>query len=418
MEKYLNKKSELIKFEHIYLDPNNPRLGTDRDVDYSDASSLFDPDRQAEIQEILEDVYKPEELIESILSQGWMPIDNVIVWKHPDHDGAIVVEGNTRILSLRIIREKLVQETKKLDRMTSGGTKRYAKHDIDSQQAKVNQIKTIIQDTDNLQVVTLNASSGLEVEEKLTRLLAVRHINGAKKWSNYAQDLWLLNRYTDLFDKKFPDSDLRWEQEIINQVSSEASISPTQTKRKLLATSCFSHFRAEFEDSLPEGEEFKPTDYYCFELLVQKPFVRKQFQLDGLHLDSEMEKVIFDWIFKHPRGSSAEDNENIFYRHENFAVWDKMSRYDDKHGTNFAMRFNVTDPENTPKMREVEADYLSHMNRSKPQDVLDKLINTLNAVPAESLRTEGEFFKEQLKMLQDQSQRFLDMIEAAEDRNN
>ena len=39
------------------------------------------------------------------------------------------------------------------------------------------------------------------------------------------------------------------------------------------------------------------------------------------------------------------------------------------------------------------------MNRSKPQDVLDKLINTLNAVPAESLRTEGEFFKEQLKML-------------------
>ena len=81
------------------------------------------------------------------------------------------------------------------------------------------------------------------------------------------------------------------------------------------------------------------------------------------------------------------------------------------------MRFNVTDPENTPKMREVEADYLSHMNRSKPQDVLDKLINTLNAVPAESLRTEGEFFKEQLKMLQDQSQRFLDMIEAAEDRN-
>ena len=46
MEKYLNKKSELIKFEHIYLDPNNPRLGTDRDVDYSDASSLFDPDHR------------------------------------------------------------------------------------------------------------------------------------------------------------------------------------------------------------------------------------------------------------------------------------------------------------------------------------------------------------------------------------
>ena len=30
----------------------------------NDASSLFDPDRQAEIQEILEDVYKPEELID------------------------------------------------------------------------------------------------------------------------------------------------------------------------------------------------------------------------------------------------------------------------------------------------------------------------------------------------------------------
>ena len=155
--------------------------------------------------------------------------------------------------------------------------------------------------------------------------------------------LWLLNRYTDLFDKKFPDSDLRWEQEIINQVSSEASISPTQTKRKLLATSCFSHFRAEFEDSLPDGR----NSNQLIIIVLNTSICKKQFQL--LHLDSEMEKVIFDWIFKHPRGSSAEDNENVFYRHENFAVWDKMSRYDDKHGTT-SRCVSVTDPENTPKM--------------------------------------------------------------------
>ena len=92
-----------------------------------------------------------------------------------------------------------------------------------------------------------------------------------------------------------------------------------------------------------------------------------------------------------------------------------MKRYDDKHRTGFASRFDTRNPADAPTMNAVEADYLAHKARRKPQEVLDELIRRLSEIPAESLRTEGEFLKGQLTRARDQCDQFLDMIVSAEE---
>jgi hypothetical protein len=56
-----------------------------------------------------------------------------------------------------------------------------------------------VADADELGVVPFNAATVSELEHKLPRVLAVRHITGAKESGNYTEDLWLLNRYHQVF---------------------------------------------------------------------------------------------------------------------------------------------------------------------------------------------------------------------------
>jgi hypothetical protein len=278
-------------------------------------------------------------------------------------------------------------------------------------------LEGIVADTNQLPVVPLAAGTLAELGHKLPRVLAVRHITGAKGWGNFAQDLWLLKRYEQLFQDKYTEeAPLVWDADLIKQLADEASLTSTEAKRQLRAAMCFSHFDAEFTDRLPEGEEFAPPDYYLFENIVRKPWVRQQLGLgeDDLHLPSWAEEVVFEWVFKKPRPANADDNENVFYRHENAVLWDQIHRYDERHGTAFAARLDVTDPKNVPTMREIEAEYAAHKARKKPQAVLDELLRRLSELPAETLVNEGEFLRAQLQQLHELSAKYLKMLDAVE----
>jgi hypothetical protein len=407
-----------VPFASIYLDPNNPRLGLDDAPGYEDPVPLFDPDLQVTTEQALNRVYDVDSLVTAITGQGWMPIDNIVVWTHPDRqDAHIVVEGNTRTLALRQIRGPILErETKKLSRMEEGKTTGYAEHDIKAQQDLVRRLNQIVVDTEKLAVVPLAARTVGELRRKLPRVLAVRHITGAKEWGNYAEDLWLLQRYQNLFEERHPKrKSLFWDPELIKWVADEASLKSQDAKRKLRAASAFSHFKAEYEDRLPDDDTFSRQDYYLFENIAKKPFLRDQlgFGEDELHLSSTGEEVIFEWIFKHPRPTRAEDNENVFYRHENVLVWDQMKRYDEKHGTGFASRFDVSDYKNVPTMREVEAEWSSHKARKKPQAVIEDLLRRLEELPASALISEGEFLRAQLNRLHEVTGRYIRLMNSA-----
>jgi hypothetical protein len=422
VENFVGKVTK-VPFDSLFLDPNNPRLGqANGGPGYNNPDELFSKERQVALEQLLSKVYDVDRLMTTISGQGWMPIDNILVWAHPDRPNAnVVVEGNTRTLALRQIRGSIIErEQQKLSRMEKGGKAKYAEHDLQEQRDKVRGLEQIVRDTNEIFVAPLAAKSVEELEHKLPRVLAVRHITGTKPWGNFAEDLWFLQRYIQLFeDKHSPSTGMHWDPEIIKRVADEASLTQVEMKRKLRASSAFSHFKAEFEDRLPvvrgKKKEFEPKDYYVFENIVKKPFLRQQLGLedDLLRLPISSEEAIFEWVFKLPRGKTADDNENIFYRQENVLVWDQMYRYDLSNGTNFASRFDVEDPKNAPTMKEVEAEFDAHKLRRKPHAVLEDLLRLLRELSVETLLKEGEFLQRQLEELHSQSKKLLLMIKAA-----
>lgn len=416
MEAFL-KVAIPVGIDSLWPDPNNPRLALDDAPGYEDPKRIYDPDMRKQIFEKLgEDAFNVADLVQTIIGQGWMPIDNIIVWPHPKRsDCYTVVEGNRRLLALNTIRAKELPKAKaKLARITAKPTN-YTKSELEDQKAVVAGLERVVQDTETLTVVPLNALTVDELRHKLPRVLAVRHITGAKEWGNYAEDLWLLDRFQQLFEDNHPKSKgLFWDADLIKHIADEASISLTKAKWQLKAASWFSHFRAEWEDQLPKDEEFGPSDYYLFEQISKKPWVRQQLQVgeDALALPPESERALFGWVFKLSRGKSADENPNNFFRHENITLWDQIHRYDDVHGTSFAMRFDVENPDTAPHMHEVEAEYLSHKAQRKPHAVINDLLQRLSQFTAEQLASEGDAFRAQLTQLHNVSDKFLKMIDA------
>jgi hypothetical protein len=414
VEKYLRDATK-VPFSSLYLDPNNPRLALEESPGYEDPDRLFDGDLQDHVADLIGKVYDVDSLQKAIVAQGWMPIDNILVWTYPTMpDRHVVLEGNTRTTALRKIRFLLNKAQEKLEDMRNG-RRPYPQSEIKDQEQLVAKMARIVEDTNEISVVPLDADTVEELERKLPRVLAVRHITGAKSWGNYAEDLWLLARYVQLFEDNYGEQTaLRWEQSLIKQLAGEASLDETSTKRKLRASSVFSRFRREFEDALPDGEQFKDTDYYLFENIIKKPWIRQKFELsdDALYMPTEKSQVLFDWVFKLPRGRDADENPNVFYRHENVLVWDQIKRYDDQNGTTFAARLDVENHETVPSFNTIEVDYLAHKARRQPTDVIDQLIRQFGELKVETLIREGEFFRAQLAHLAAMSKKYLEMIEA------
>jgi hypothetical protein len=418
MEKYIRGPVQ-VPLPACYPDPNNPRLALPDAPGYADHKALFDETLSKTIlEELGNEAYGIADLAEAIAGQGWMPIDNMLGWQHPDDpERWVIVEGNRRLVTLNRLRTNdLPKARKKLARMEAKASS-YPKSEIEEYRAQVRRLEQVVEDTEILSIVPVDASTPQELEHKLPRVLAVRHITGAKEWGNYAEDIWLLNRYEHLFaDTYGGDADLAWNSAILKRVAHEASLGETTTRRQLRAAKWFSHFRAEWEDELPEGESFGKTDYYLFENISKKPWIRQKLGIseDAMAIPEQGEAALFTWVFKEPRTKKAETNPNIFYRHENILVWDQMKRYDDQQGTSFASRFDVENPHEAPIMHEVEAEYLMHKATKKPHAVLDDLLRRLNEFSASQLTSEGHFLRPQLEQVRDVAAKFIKMIDASE----
>ena len=416
METYLRSPID-VPLKNLYPDPNNPRLALEQVPGYEDADKLFDDDTRAALFEQLQSDHDVAELIKSISGLGWMPIDNILVWVHPAApEKAVVVEGNRRLATLNLIRSTVLPaQEKKLAGLVAKKVG-VLQGQLEELQTSIARLKTVIEDSEVLRVVPVDAKDVDELADKLPSVLNVRHGQGAREWGNYAHDLNLLRRFDVLFQATHgAGRSFFWDDDVVSQVALENSQTKTTVKRMLKAASWFTHFRAQFEDELPEGEGFTKSDYYLFELISRKPNIRAKLQVgeDDFALPDDAEQVLFDWVFKLPRSGDEDGNPNIFYRHENLMLWDQMRAYDEKHGTAFATRLDPSDWTNAPTMREVEAAYLSHKAKRKPHAVLDELITRMQSFTADELAVQGELFRTQLTHVEKLASKFLKMIDAA-----
>jgi hypothetical protein len=418
MESYL-RKSQRVPIEDLFPDPNNPRLALEEAPGYANALKLFDEAlRKMILEEIGGDAYGVDDLVHTIAGQGWMPIDNILVWQHPDAPGKwVVVEGNRRLISLNRLRsDELARAQKKLNRIQARPSA-YAPGELGAAEDQVRRLEQVVADTAVLDVVPVDADTAEELVHKLARVLAVRHITGAKEWGNFAQDIWLLNRYEQLFADARPGEALVWDSDIIGLVAQEASLGKTVTTRQLKAAKWFAHFKSEWADRLPDGEEFVKSDYYLFESIAKRPWVRDRLGIgdDDLVISETGENTLFTWVFKEAgsHARNADDNPNIFYRHENVNLWDQIHRYDERQNpqTSFALRFDPESPEDAPTMGEVEAAYLTHKASKTPHALLDDLVQRLSELRGEQIAAQGPFLRPSLERIRELSETYISWID-------
>jgi len=249
MKSYLRSAIK-VPFQSLYLDPNSPRLAPDHPPGYEDSERLFEKELQTFLEKRVEEEFGVDELLQAVIGQGWIPIDAIVVWEHPDGSQRnVVLEGNRRTVTLRRIRDRLPKERAKLERMRSGKS-RVAPRELKTQEELIAQLARIVAETETIMVLPLDAADYKELEIKMPRVLAVRHITGAKPWGNYAEDLWLLQRYEQLFAEELPGKELRWEPAVITRVADEASLSAVAARRQLMTQSAYSHFKSRFAEEL------------------------------------------------------------------------------------------------------------------------------------------------------------------------
>lgn len=388
---------EEVPFDKLYLDPNNPRIAPEDPPGYDAPATIFDPALQTALEARIREVYPVAALESSILAQGWVPYDPIIVWEHPQQPGHyIVVEGNTRTTALRTLRgERLDRERKKLEKLQATPGRFDEERRV--QEELVDHLDQVTAATNNIRVYPMKADTVEELLKKLPQMMGVRHITHAQQWSPYATNLYILSLYEQLFrDRYGPKPRLRIEEDLVEAVGqwvSYGTAQKTKTRRAIQAASAFTHFRRDFQDRLPEGEEFTDRDHYFFEQILQSKFAQEQFEFtkDALRLPAESEEALFKWAFAQPRPSGVDEtNANILYKAENIGLWSKMKSYDAKKGTNFASNFSVEDPDKAPPMRTIEADYLQHQTRSTPIDAVTSLLKALREIKVDALVSQRE----------------------------
>lgn len=153
-----------VSVDRLLLDRENPRLvdRTDGITDESIIARLYDT---AEL----------DELLQSISTNGYLDIEPLIVMDAPGGDGMVVLEGNRRLATLRLLREPEL-----IRRIAASENVRISVKDVDdSLRATFDQVTVY-------RVAT---------REEARPFIGFKHINGPAKWDAYAKARFAANWY-------------------------------------------------------------------------------------------------------------------------------------------------------------------------------------------------------------------------------
>ena len=145
-----------VPVERLRLDRMNPRLigQADRASDESIIARLY---RGAEI----------DELLQSISTNGYLDIEPLVVMRHTEAGLLVVLEGNRRLVALRLLREP----------------------DLAGRIASSERLRIKVPKVDRSLRATLDQVSVYRVagREKARSFIGFKHINGPAKWDAYAK---------------------------------------------------------------------------------------------------------------------------------------------------------------------------------------------------------------------------------------
>lgn len=162
-----------VGFDDILLDPNNPRF-------WSEQSHQEVPDRRIPLEAVQGRAaaaiskYGIEELYDSILRNGFLPLDRIVVRAIDGHPGKyVVVEGNRRVAALRLLRTRIAEGT------------------IVDEHVDDAYLMGLQRQTDELVVLVYQGTEGRDISWLLQ---GIRHLSGIRDWAPAQRGRLLANQ--------------------------------------------------------------------------------------------------------------------------------------------------------------------------------------------------------------------------------
>jgi hypothetical protein len=413
-----------IDFDDMFVDPNNPRIAPETPPGYDDPKKLFDAEVRAAVIDNVYSVYDAGTLEAQIIAQGWVPVDPILVWKHPKDKRYVVIEGNTRTSVLTRVRERLPKERERLQRLEKARGGGPETPDLRRQKALVAKIEALIASTKKIKVLKIRASTVKELKAVLPRLHGVRHIQQAKPWGPHAVGLYILSLYQERFAATYPGEDLRIDDDVIADIAAMLPKKPDEIRKNIQAVSAFEHFKFEYEDRAAEvGNTIEPTDQYFFSQILDNKVARDAFKFEStdLTLSESGEEALFQWAFskKRDRRKSDDEDSNVFQKAEDMRIWQRIYNYDKKTGvTQFHKQLDIESPIDADPIRVIEARKNLHREVNTPLRTLEDLLDALKGLKGETIIEQAEHLRPLLQQAGKRVKKYLKMIEAAEEMDD
>ena len=250
-------EAEDISVSKLLLDPNNYRF-LDRKKFKRKAANRFHEDSvQRATLESLEQSYQLDELKHSIMTNGYVPMERIIVVRYPAKSGFfLVVEGNRRVAALKSI---LKEEGEGVIELSS------------SEKASFSKIPCAVLKT---------SGNSLKHAERI--IMGIRHIAGPKEWGAYQQALLV----SELKDDEYLE---------FKDIGETLGISSVEAARRYRAIGALKQMEA---DEL-FSKKAEPAFYRLFHELVALPEVRSRFGWSsdkGAFVDIDKARQFFELI--------------------------------------------------------------------------------------------------------------------------
>jgi hypothetical protein len=246
-----------ISVSKLLLDPNNYRFLDRKKFKKKAANRFHENSVQSATLESLEQSYQLDELKHSIITNGYVPMERIIVVPYPAKSGFfLIVEGNRRVAALKSILKEGAEGVRDL---------------TEEQEISFSNIPCAVL-----------KSSGTDLKHAERIIMGIRHIAGPKEWGAYQQAL-LVSELKDDDGLEFKD------------IGETLGISSVESSRRYRAIGALKQME---EDEL-FSKKAEPAFYRLFHELVALPEVRTRFGWSwekGAFVDMEKARQFFELI--------------------------------------------------------------------------------------------------------------------------
>ena len=173
-----------LSINQLFLDPNNPRFWTEKITRDIADRRIPDEDIQTRTAKDIES-HGIQELLNTILRNGFLTLDRIVVREIKGQKNKYVaVEGNRRLAALKLLRQRIKDET------------------IDEEGVSSVYLENLLKSTDTIRLLIYQGS---ETQEIAWLLQGIRHISGIRDWAP-AQRARLLADQIDKHGLKFREA--------------------------------------------------------------------------------------------------------------------------------------------------------------------------------------------------------------------